>query len=58
MDVRHGARSLGAVVLALAASGILATVALGDSCPVTVRWNGVLYTDAQARFAVLEPAGA
>jgi len=55
MDVRDGARSLGAVVLALAAGGILATVARGDSCPVTVRWNGVLYTDAQARFAVLEP---
>jgi len=37
------------VVLVLAASGILATVARGDSCPLTVRWNGVVYTDAQAR---------
>jgi len=50
MDARNGGRSLARVdVLVLAASGILATVARGDSCPLTVRWNGVVYTDAQAR---------
>ncbi len=55
--MRNGAGSLGAITVALVASGILATVARGDSCAVTVRWNDVVYTHATARLAVLEPGG-
>ena len=44
-------------MVVLAASGILATVARGDDCAVTIRWNDIVYTNAQARFATLEPGG-
>jgi hypothetical protein len=56
--VRNGACFLGAIIAALAASGILASVATGDSCAITISWNGATYTSAEARFAVLEPADA
>jgi hypothetical protein len=44
----------GVVVVVLVASGILATVVRGDSCPVTIRWNDRVYMNAETRFAVLE----
>jgi hypothetical protein len=56
--VRSGARSLGAIVAALIAGGMLATVASGDSCPITIRWNDAVYRGVGARFAVLEPGDA
>ena len=56
--MRNAARSLGAIVAALVAGGILVTVARGDSCPITLRWNDDLYTSVEARFAVLEAGGA
>jgi hypothetical protein len=56
--VRNGARSLAAIVLMLVASGILASVALGESCAVTIRWNDVVYASDEARFVALEPGDA
>jgi hypothetical protein len=52
--VRGGPRAFGLVVALLLASGILATAALGDSCAVAVRWNGTIYNDVPARFALPE----
>ncbi len=52
--MRSGARAVGLVVAFLLASGLLATVALGDSCAVTVRWKDTIYTDVAARIALPE----
>jgi hypothetical protein len=52
--VRSGARAFGVVVVVLVASGILATVARGDSCPVTIRWKDAVYAGAEPRFTELE----
>ena len=52
--MRSGARAFGLVVAFLVMSGTLATVALGDSCPVTIRWKDTVYTDLTARFAAPE----
>jgi hypothetical protein len=46
-----------AVVLALGATGILATAALGTSCEEAVEWNGVLYVSVPVREAP-EPGAA
>jgi hypothetical protein len=52
--VRSGARAFGLVIAFLLASGMLATVALGESCAVTLRWNDTIYSDVLARFALPE----
>ena len=53
--MRSCARFLSTIVATLVASGVLATVARGDECAVTLRWSDMVYTSADARFAVLEP---
>ena len=53
--MRSGARAFGAILAALVASGILASVALGESCAVTIRWKDALYNVTQARFRALQP---
>ena len=56
--MRSCARFLSTIVATLVASGVLATVARGDECAVTLRWSDIVYTSADARFAVLEPGRA
>ena len=53
--MRSGARAFGAILAALVGSGILASVALGESCEVTIRWKDALYKVTQARFGALQP---
>ena len=38
----------------LALTGVLASVALGDSCPIAVRWNDVVYEGHAARYTTPE----
>jgi hypothetical protein len=52
--MRSAARACGLILAFLLASGMLATVALGESCAVTVRWNGTIYEDVPPRFALPE----
>jgi hypothetical protein len=44
-------RAAGAVTGTLALTGVLASVALGDSCAVAVRWKDVVYEGHVARYA-------
>jgi hypothetical protein len=44
-----------AIVATLTLTGVLASVALGDSCVYVVRWNDVLYTGQATPFALPEP---
>ncbi|HXV58533.1 MAG TPA: hypothetical protein VD704_11745 [Gaiellaceae bacterium] len=53
MSVRS--RSTGAVIAALLATGVLATPALGDQCPVEIVWEDVRYELAPVRFDAPEP---
>ena len=50
--MRNGARSFGAIVAALVASGILATVARSESCAVTISLNDVVYASEEFRLAL------
>jgi hypothetical protein len=47
-------RAAVAVTGALTLTGVLASVALGDSCAVAVRWNDVVYEGRPARYTTPE----
>ena len=53
--MRAAARSAIVIVATLTMTGVLASVALGDSCAYIVRWNDVLYAGQATRFALPEP---
>jgi len=53
--MRSAARSAIVIVATLTMTGVLASVALGDSCAYSVRWNDVLYAGEATRFALPEP---
>jgi hypothetical protein len=53
----EGKRAAVAVTATLALTGVLASVALGDSCVEAVRWNDVLYVGVTTADARLERGG-
>jgi hypothetical protein len=50
----QAARAAVVVTGTLAFTGVLASVALGDSCPEAVRWNDVIYVGQGGRYPVPE----